>query len=28
MEGRPLEAREPRLLDWPAVSTGASAATR
>ncbi|HKI12270.1 MAG TPA: SDR family oxidoreductase [Candidatus Acidoferrum sp.] len=28
MEGRPLEAREPRLLEWPAVSTGASAATR
>jgi long-chain acyl-CoA synthetase len=28
MEGRPLEAREPRLLDWPAASTGASAATR
>jgi alcohol-forming fatty acyl-CoA reductase len=28
MEGRPLEAREPRLLDWPAVSTGASAETR
>jgi long-chain acyl-CoA synthetase len=28
MEGRPLEAREPRVLDWSAVSTGASAATR
>jgi long-chain acyl-CoA synthetase len=28
MEGRPLEAREPRVLDWPGVSTGASAATR
>ncbi len=28
MEGRPLEAREPRVLDWPAISTGASAATR
>jgi alcohol-forming fatty acyl-CoA reductase len=28
MEGRPLEAREARVLDWPAPPEGASAATR
>jgi len=28
MEGRPLEAREPRVLDWSLPSAGASAATR
>jgi len=28
MEGKPLEAREPRVLDWTVPSTGASAATR
>jgi thioester reductase-like protein len=28
MEGRPLEAREPRVLDWSLPSEGASAATR
>src|SRR5271170_1627884 len=28
MEGRPLEAREARVLDWSAPSEGASAATR
>jgi long-chain acyl-CoA synthetase len=28
MEGRPLESREPRVLDWSAPPEGASAATR
>ena len=28
MEGRPLEAREARVLDWPVPPEGASAATR